>query len=93
MTIRYFLLSMLILPAGIVLTIITILRMRTGQIALPKWAKIVLIIGMILSQLIIAVGMMPPSVSYAVKDAFIHTGTHPATPIDPPFAVEPDSAG
>lgn len=86
MTVKYLLLNILMLPAGIVLTIITILRMRSGKICLPQWAKVMLVIGMILSQIIIAAGMMPPSVYQAVEDAFIHTDTKPVAPIDPPLS-------
>lgn len=87
MTIKFLLLRILMLPAGIALTVITILRMRSGRITLPRWAKCLLIIGMILSQLIIAAAMMPPSVYQAVEDTFFNTDTQPVTPIDPPPGV------
>lgn len=93
MTVKFLMLHILILPTGIALTIITILRMRSGRIVLPQWAKILLIIGMILSQLIIAAGMMPPSVYQVAEDTFINTDTQPVTPIDPPLSVvKPDRA-
>ena len=91
MTVKYLLLHIFMLPIGIVLTIITILRMRTGQISLTRWAKIMLIIGMILSQLILVAGMMPPSVYRAVEDAFINTDTQPVAPMDPSSDAEPAS--
>lgn len=92
MTVSYLLLRILMLPTGIVLTIITILRMRSGRICLPEWAKIMLVIGMILSQIIVGVSMMPPSVGHAVEELFIQTDTQPVTPMDPPLSsVEPDS--
>lgn len=85
--------SILMLPAGIALTIITILRMRSGKINLPQWAKILLVIAMILSQVILVAGMLPPKVYQAVEDTFIHTDTRPVTPIDPPPAsAKPDPA-
>lgn len=86
MTVRYSLFSILILLTGIALTVITIMRIRSGKISLPQWAKIMLVVGMILSQIIIVLGMMPPSVYQAVEDTFIHADTRPATPIDPPLA-------
>ena len=43
MTVKYAMLYILMLPAGIALTIITILRMRNGKIVLPQWAKVLLI--------------------------------------------------
>lgn len=91
MTVKYLLLHIFMLPIGIVLTIITILRMRTGQISLTRWAKIMLIIGMILSQLILVASMMPPSVYRAVEDTFINTDTQPVAPMDPSSDAEPDS--
>lgn len=79
------------LPTGIILTMITILRMRAGKISLPQWAKLLLVIGMILSQIIIAAGMMPPSVYQVVEDTFINTETQPVTPLDPSFDADPHS--
>lgn len=85
--------SILMLPAGIALTVITIMRIRSGKISLPQWAKVLLVVGMILSQIILVLGMMPPSVYQAVEDTFIHTDTRPVTPMDPPLAsAEPDPA-
>lgn len=71
--------SILMLPAGIALTVITIMRIRSGKICLPQWAKVLLVVGMILSQIILVLGMMPPSVYQAVEDTFIHTDTRPVT--------------
>ena len=83
MTVKYAMLYILMLPAGIALTVVTLLRMRNGKIVLPQWAKVLLIAGMILSQIILVVVMMPPTVYQAVADTFINTDTHSITQIDP----------
>ena len=85
MTTQYAILCIFMLPTGIALTVITILRMRAGKIALPKWAKTLLVVGMILSQVILAAAMLPTKVYQALADTFITTGTQPATPIEPPL--------
>ena len=91
MTIKYAVLYLLMLPAGIGLTVITLLRMRAGRIALSRWAKVLVIAGMILSQVILAAAMMPVSVCRAVQDVFIGTATHPATQIEPSAGLEIDT--
>ena len=91
MTVKYAILYILMLPVGLALTVITLLRMRAGTITLPHWAKILLIIGMILSQLILVASMMPPIVYQAVKDTFINTDTHAVTPMAPSSEMVPGS--
>ncbi len=91
MTVKYAILYMLMLPVGITLTIITILRMRSGKITLPKWAKMLLVVGMILSQVILAAAMMPPAVYQARHDTLVNTDTHSVTPIASMPRVDPDS--
>lgn len=91
MTLKYAILYVLLLPVGIALTAITLARMYNGRISLPRWAKMILIIGMILSQLILVAAMLPPSVYQAVEDTFVQKSTHPVTGIDPSqSAVVPD---
>ena len=82
--------SILMLPAGITLTVITILRIRSGRINLPQRMKILLVVGMILTQVILVAGMMPVSVFQAIEDVFIHTEQHSVAPLDPSYpAVDP----
>lgn len=88
MTVKYAILYILMLPTGITLTVITILRMRSGKITLPPWAKVLVVAGMILSQVILAAAMMPTSVYQAVQDAFVNTATHSVTQADPSAPVE-----
>ena len=52
--------NILLLLAGIVLSIITIRRMVTGAISLPLWAKVLLIISMVLMNLILILSITPP---------------------------------
>ena len=52
--------SFLMLLAGIVLSVITIRRMVSGAICIPRWSKLVLIIGMILMNLILFLSILPP---------------------------------
>lgn len=91
MTVGYSLLTILMLPAGIALSIITILRIRSGRIALSRWGKVLVIAGILLSQVILIAAMMPTSVYQAVRDTFIGQDTHSVTQIDPsiPADVEP----
>ncbi len=88
MTVGYSLLFILMLPAGIVLTVITILRIRSGKISLPRWAKILVVVGSLLLQMILIAAMMPTSVYQAVKDTFINQDTHTVTPADPSAPAE-----
>ena len=88
MTVGYSLLSILMLPAGLALTVITILRIRSGKISLPRWGKILVIVGMLLLQVILIAAMMPTGVYQAVTDTFIDQDTHTVTPADPSAPAE-----
>lgn len=74
--------QVLLFVTGLVLTIITIRRMKIGQISLPGWAKILLTIAMILGLAITLIGMLPP-MEATVTNPFITEETHIVTPIDP----------
>lgn len=54
--------SILMLIGGIALTVITMLRMRSGRITLPTWGKVLLCGAMIAMVLIQAVCLLPPDV-------------------------------
>lgn len=73
---------LLLLIAGIILTVITMLRMRSGQIALPRWRKILLSAAMILGLLITLIGILPP-IEVRVTNPFVSEETHVVTPADP----------
>ena len=75
-------LQALLLVTGLILTIITIRRMVTCQITLPRWAKILLSIAMILGLAITLVGMLPP-MEATVTNPFITEETHIVIPVDP----------
>ena len=49
----------LMLAAGIVLTVITMVRMRSGKIRIPLWSKILLSFAMIAMLVITLLGMLP----------------------------------
>ena len=70
----------LLLIMGIILTIITIRRMITGQISLPRRAKILLSTVMIAWLLFMMLMMLPPT---TVDNIFITEDTHIVTPVDP----------
>lgn len=91
MTVKYAFLYILMLPAGITLTVITMLRMRAGKIALPQWAKILVALGMILSQIILLSAMLPTGAYQAIADTLVPAYTQSATPIDPsaPEVIDP----
>lgn len=67
------------LLGGIVLTVITITRMVSGQIDLPGWAKGLLCFGMITMLLILVLGMLPPDV-VEITNPFVEEYTHIVTP-------------
>ena len=60
------------LLGGIVLTVITMARMRSGQISLPGWGKVLLCIGMIAMLLIMVVAILPPDV-VEITNPFVET--------------------
>lgn len=71
----------LLLIAGIVLTVITVHRMITGRISLPRWAKLLLTAAMILSLLIVLLSMLPP-LNIPVDKFFVNEQTHIVTPVE-----------
>lgn len=75
----------LLLIIGIILTIITIRRMITGQIVLPRWAKILLSTVMVAWLLFMLLMMLPP---FKADNVFIPEETHIVTPVDPSIGVE-----
>ena len=76
--------SMLI--GGIVLTVITMARMRSGQISLPGWGKVFLCIGMIAMLVILFLAMLPPHL-IEVENPFVESQTHIVFP-DPYIPTE-----
>ena len=52
--------NFLMLLAGIILSVITVRRMINGAISIPRWSKILLIIGMLLMNLILFLSLLPP---------------------------------
>ena len=71
------------LLGGIVLTVVTMARMRSGQISLPGWGKVLLSIAMIAMLLVLVLGMLPPHIIEVVVDPFVETHTHIVTPSAP----------
>ena len=76
--------SMLI--GGIVLTVITMARMRSGQISLPGWGKVLLCIGMIAMLVILFLGILPTHL-IEVENPFVESQTHIVFP-DPYIPTE-----
>lgn len=74
--------SLIMLAAGIVLTVITIRRMVSGQIDLPKWTRLLLAAVMILGLLVTLAGMLPPEV-IQVDNFFVTEYTEIVQPEDP----------
>ena len=75
------------LPIGIVLTVITMLRMHSGKIALPRWGKVLLSIAMITMLVITLLGILPP-LEVDVVNPFITEDTVIVTPADPSETVK-----
>lgn len=71
-----------LLIAGAALTVITIRRMKNGQIVVPRWGKALLSIAMIAMLVITLLGMLP-SPEVDVVNPFITEETHIVTPADP----------
>ena len=59
MALHFILFYVLMLLAGIVLTVITMHRMISGKISLPRWTKILMSLAMIAMLVIILLGMLP----------------------------------
>lgn len=75
----------LLLIMGLILTIITIRRMVTGQIVLPRWAKILLSTVMVAWLLFLLLMMLPP---INVDNIFVTEDTHIVIPADPSIGTE-----
>ncbi len=65
---------------GIILTIVTIRRMVTGRISLPRWGTVLLSAAMIAWILFLALSMLPP---VEVDNIFVDEHTQIITPADP----------
>lgn len=65
---------------GIILTIVTIRRMVTGRISLPRWGKVLLSAAMITWNLFLVLSMLPP---VEVDNIFVEEHTQIVTPADP----------
>ena len=74
------------LLGGIVLTVITMARMRSGQISLPGWGKVLLCIGMIAMLVILFLAMLPTHL-IEVENPFVESQTHIVFP-DPSIPTE-----
>ena len=74
------------LLGGIVLTVITMARMRSGQLSLPGWGKVLLCIGMIAMLVILFLAMLPPHL-IEVENPFVESQTHIVFP-DPSIPTE-----
>lgn len=57
--------GIVMLLSGIILTVVTMTRMRSGKISLPQLGKVLLSITMIAMLLILVLSMLPPDV---IKD-------------------------
>ncbi len=71
--------TVLLLIFGIVLTIITIRRMITGRISLPKWGKVMLSVAMIGWLLFLILCILPP---VEVDNIFVNEYTDVITPVE-----------
>ena len=80
--------GLLMLIAGVILTVITIRRMMRGTIRVPSWARVLLIAGMVLLQLILLLSILPP-VEIEVENPFVNEQTHIVTPAEPQESIDP----
>ena len=80
--------GLLMLPAGVILTVITICRMMRGEIRVPVWARALLILGMVLLQVILLLSILPP-LEVEVSNPFVNEQTHIVMPADPVESNEP----
>ena len=64
----------LMLIGGIVLTVITMVRMHSGQLSLPGWGKVLLSIAMIAMVVILFLGMLPAEL-IEIENPFVETHT------------------
>lgn len=67
--------GIVMLLSGIILTVVTMSRMRSGKIILPRWGKVLLTIIMIAMLLILVLSMLPPDV-IKVTNPFVEEYTH-----------------
>ena len=74
--------GIVMLLSGIILTVVTMVRMRSGKISLPRWGKVLLSTAMIAMLLILVLGMLPPDV-IEVTNPFVEEYTHIVTPSAP----------
>lgn len=77
--------TFLLLVCGITLTVITIHRMAIGAISIPQWAKIALVLGMILMQLILLLSLLPPM---KIDNIFVNESTSIVYPVDPDVSIQ-----
>lgn len=75
-----FVIAMLV--SGIVLTVITMIRIRNGKILLPSWGKFLICTAMIAMLVIQIAAMLPPDV-VRVDNPFEIVDTRPVTPWTP----------
>ena len=74
--------GIVMLLSGIILTVVTMVRMRSGKISLPRWGKVLLSIAMIAMLLILVLSMLPPDV-IKVTNPFVEEHTHIVVPSVP----------
>ena len=76
----------LMLIGGILLTVITVVRMHSGQLSLPGWGKVLLSIAMIAMVVILFLGMLPADL-VEIENPFVETHTQIVFP-DPSIPTE-----
>ena len=64
----------LMLIGGILLTVITMVRMHSGQLSLPGWGKVLWSIAMIAMVVILFLGMLPADL-IEIENPFVETHT------------------
>lgn len=67
---------------GIILTVITMLRMLSGKITLPTWGKLLVCVAMIAMLVIQIACMLPPEVVH-IDNPFVEERTHIVVPSAP----------
>ena len=78
--------GIVMLLSGIILTVVTMTRMRSGKISLPQLGKVLLSITMIAMLVILFLSMLPPHL-IEVENPFVETETHIVFP-DPSMPTE-----
>ena len=74
--------GILMLIFGIVLTVITMMRMRSGKIAISSFAKFLVCAAMIAMLVIQIFAMLPPDI-IQIDNPFVEEHYHPVTPSTP----------